>query len=102
MVKLNELVKDKPQSSKDNVAWWIEFVMRHKGAAHLRCKVPDEPWYQQYDVDVIAFISIISFIVIVISTRVLVRASRWMYKNRHVLSQIRRYLSLTQGRHKIE
>ncbi|KAK2576536.1 hypothetical protein KPH14_005858 [Odynerus spinipes] len=67
MTRLHNLIKDKPRSHMENVIWWIEYVIRNKGAPHLRSTIADEPWYQRYDVDIIAFLSIILFMTLVFS-----------------------------------
>ncbi|MCI4379462.1 hypothetical protein PGIGA_G00228630 [Pangasianodon gigas] len=36
MKRLSRLLRDTPVQPLDNAMFWIEFVMRHKGAAHLR------------------------------------------------------------------
>ncbi|KAI4487472.1 hypothetical protein M0804_005621 [Polistes exclamans] len=51
MLKLKNLTKDKPYNSMERVIWWTEYVIRHKGAPHLRSSIVDEPWYQRYNTD---------------------------------------------------
>ncbi|KAL6257012.1 hypothetical protein P5V15_011948 [Pogonomyrmex californicus] len=63
MMYLSFLFKDRPYDSLENVIWWIEYVMRHKGINHLQFSESDKPWYERYDMDVIAFLSIILFII---------------------------------------
>lgn len=63
MVHLSALAKDQPYDSMENVLWWIEFVMRHNGAPHLRFTGSDQPWYQRYDLDIIAMLTTILFII---------------------------------------
>ncbi|XP_041655116.1 UDP-glucuronosyltransferase 2B33-like isoform X2 [Cheilinus undulatus] len=36
MLKLSQLHRDKPIKPLDSAVYWTEYVMRHKGAAHLR------------------------------------------------------------------
>lgn len=64
MLALRALTKDKPYDSLENVIWWIEFVMRHNGAPHLRFNGVDTAWYQQFDLDVIVFLTITLFSVL--------------------------------------
>ncbi|XP_055030939.2 UDP glucuronosyltransferase 5 family, polypeptide C1 [Misgurnus anguillicaudatus] len=52
MQKLSHLHRDKPVQPLDSALFWIEFVMRHKGAAHLRTESYKLPWYSYYSVDV--------------------------------------------------
>lgn len=46
------LMKDRPMSPKSLLVYWTEYVIRHEGAAHLRCPLADMPWYTAYNVDV--------------------------------------------------
>ncbi|XP_016347292.1 UDP-glucuronosyltransferase 2C1-like isoform X1 [Sinocyclocheilus anshuiensis] len=56
MQRLSRLHKDVPVKPLDNAIFWIEFVMRHKGAAHLRTESYKMPWYSYHSVDVILFL----------------------------------------------
>ncbi|XP_015178625.1 PREDICTED: UDP-glucuronosyltransferase 2C1-like, partial [Polistes dominula] len=67
MLKLKNLIEDKQVGTMENVIWWIEYVIRHKGASHLRSSIVDEPWYQRYDTDVIALLSVTLFIIVILS-----------------------------------
>lgn len=39
--------------------YWVEYVIRHKGAAHLKSAGADIQWYQYLLIDVIGFILLI-------------------------------------------
>ncbi|XP_041829389.1 UDP-glucuronosyltransferase 2C1-like [Melanotaenia boesemani] len=56
MRRLSSLHRDQPMHPLDAAVYWIEFVMRHKGAAHLRTESYKMPWYSYYSVDVICFL----------------------------------------------
>ncbi|KAM7405258.1 hypothetical protein PAMP_012533 [Pampus punctatissimus] len=56
MLKLSQLHHDKPIKPIDSAIFWIEYVMRHKGAAHLRTESYKLPWYAYHCLDVIAVI----------------------------------------------
>jgi len=62
MLNVKALVDDKPYDSLNNFVWWIEFVIRHKGAPHLQSSIADYSWYQRNDMDIIALISVIIFV----------------------------------------
>ncbi|KAL6435761.1 hypothetical protein ACFW04_005568 [Cataglyphis niger] len=64
MLKLKALNEDKPYNLLENAIWWIEFVIRHKGAPHFRCSIAYDPWYQRYDMDIIAILSIAIFVIL--------------------------------------
>lgn len=54
--KLSELHRDRPLSPLDSATFWIEYVMRHRGAAHLRSEAINLPWYSYHNLDVLAFL----------------------------------------------
>ncbi|CAJ1084448.1 UDP-glucuronosyltransferase 2C1-like [Xyrichtys novacula] len=56
MLKLSRLLHDKPIKPLDSAVFWIEYVMRHKGAAHLRTESYKLPWYAYHSLDVMAFL----------------------------------------------
>ncbi|KAK4306888.1 hypothetical protein Pmani_021312 [Petrolisthes manimaculis] len=38
------IMKDQPQDAKELTVFWVEYVMRHNGASHLRCPAVDMTW----------------------------------------------------------
>ncbi|XP_029354442.1 UDP-glucuronosyltransferase 2A1-like [Echeneis naucrates] len=52
MHRLSRLHRDQPMKPLDTALFWIEFVMRHKGAAHLRSESYKLPWYSYHSVDI--------------------------------------------------
>ncbi|XP_003705463.2 UDP-glucosyltransferase 2-like [Megachile rotundata] len=100
MLELRHLAKDKPYNSKDRAIWWVEYVLRHKGAPHLRFSGADDPWYQRYDMDIVAFLSIMFFIVTVICIITLLRTLQWCF--RYYKSYESKHPSSDQKRSKIE
>lgn len=71
MLELKALNEDKPYDLLDNAIWWIEFVIRHKGAPHLHTSIAHDSWYMKYDMDIIAILSIVTF-VILLSTLIII------------------------------
>uniref|UniRef100_A0AAY4ESH8 UDP-glucuronosyltransferase n=1 Tax=Denticeps clupeoides TaxID=299321 RepID=A0AAY4ESH8_9TELE len=61
MQRLSRLHKDQPMKPLDQAIFWIEFVMRHKGAAHLRTESYKMPWYAYHSLDVIGFLAFMAF-----------------------------------------
>ncbi|XP_058523228.1 UDP-glucuronosyltransferase 2B31 isoform X2 [Ochotona princeps] len=53
---LSRIHHDHPMKPLDRAAFWIEHVMRHKGAKHLRVAAHDLTWYQYHSLDVIGFL----------------------------------------------
>nr|XP_046259325.1 UDP-glucuronosyltransferase-like [Scatophagus argus] len=56
IVKLSQIHLDRPVQPLDLAVFWTEFVMRHKGAAHLRVAAHDLNWIQYHCLDVIGFL----------------------------------------------
>ena len=64
---ISGLLKDRRQTSLQEIIDWIEYVLRHGGARHLRAEVLNIPWYQYYLLDVMAFlVAIVTLVVTVI------------------------------------
>ncbi|XP_047654773.1 UDP-glucuronosyltransferase 2A1 isoform X2 [Phacochoerus africanus] len=55
-MRLSRIHHDQPVKPLDRAIFWIEFVMRHKGAKHLRPAAHDLTWYQYHSLDVIGFL----------------------------------------------
>ncbi|XP_062311813.1 UDP-glucuronosyltransferase 2C1-like isoform X2 [Osmerus eperlanus] len=53
MQRLSRLHRDAPIKPMDSAIFWLEFVMRNKGAPHLRTQAYRMPWYSYYCVDVL-------------------------------------------------
>ncbi|CAL4093852.1 unnamed protein product, partial [Meganyctiphanes norvegica] len=60
IVKHSVLMNDLPVSSKDTAAYWVEYIIRHNGAPHLRCPARQMPWYRLYNIDVWAMLLLIA------------------------------------------
>ncbi|EHB02574.1 UDP-glucuronosyltransferase 2B18, partial [Heterocephalus glaber] len=55
-MRLSRIHHDQPVKPLDRAVFWIEFVMRHKGAKHLRPLAQNLTWYQYHSLDVIGFL----------------------------------------------
>ncbi|XP_069314178.1 UDP-glucuronosyltransferase 2A3-like isoform X2 [Eulemur rufifrons] len=55
-MRLSRIHHDQPVKPLDRAVFWIEFVMRHKGAKHLRAAAYNLPWFQYHSLDVIGFL----------------------------------------------
>ena len=72
MQRLSRLHRDKPIAPMDNALFWIEFVMRHKGAAHLKPASLTMSWYSYHSVDVALFLGG-AVLLVLLSTFFLIR-----------------------------
>uniref|UniRef100_A0A3Q0RJW6 UDP-glucuronosyltransferase n=1 Tax=Amphilophus citrinellus TaxID=61819 RepID=A0A3Q0RJW6_AMPCI len=53
MQRLSHLHRDQPITPMEQAVFWVEYVMRHKGAPHLRTEAYKMPWYSYYSLDVL-------------------------------------------------
>uniref|UniRef100_UPI0037E93983 UDP-glucuronosyltransferase 2C1-like n=1 Tax=Semicossyphus pulcher TaxID=241346 RepID=UPI0037E93983 len=51
--RMSRLHRDQPMAPMDQAVFWIEYVIRHKGAPHLRTEAYKMPWYSYYCLDVL-------------------------------------------------
>ncbi|KAK9296114.1 hypothetical protein QLX08_009785 [Tetragonisca angustula] len=63
MINTRNIIEDTPYDIVKNLAWWTEYVIRTKGAPHLRSSIAFQPWYQRYNLDVIVFLTIVIFLI---------------------------------------
>uniref|UniRef100_A0A669B556 Uncharacterized protein n=1 Tax=Oreochromis niloticus TaxID=8128 RepID=A0A669B556_ORENI len=66
MKELSSIQRDQPMKPLDRAMFWIEFVMRHKGAAHLRTESYKMSRIQYYSIDVAAFLLAVILLVFTI------------------------------------
>ncbi|CAG9768049.1 unnamed protein product [Ceutorhynchus assimilis] len=50
--EISHQFKDRPSSAMDTAIYWIEYVIRHKGAPQLQSPAKNLTWYQYYLLDV--------------------------------------------------
>ncbi len=90
MHKLSQLHHDNPMKPLDSAIFWIEYVMRHKGAAHLRTESYKLPWYAYHCLDVMAFF--VAFVLLVVAlvwvscrrlVRCLIRTEKYTSKSKN-------------------
>ncbi|XP_068623982.1 UDP-glucosyltransferase 2-like [Battus philenor] len=62
IVRLRSLMLDQPQTPLERAIWWIEYVLRHGGAKHLRSPAANISWAQYYEIELIGILVLIVFI----------------------------------------
>uniref|UniRef100_UPI003AB02ED2 UDP-glucuronosyltransferase-like n=1 Tax=Centroberyx gerrardi TaxID=166262 RepID=UPI003AB02ED2 len=67
--KLSALHKDRPFDPLDLSVYWTEFVMRHKGARHLRPAAHDLNWLQYHSLDVVALLATVVLVVVIVTVK---------------------------------
>ncbi|XP_012259384.2 UDP-glycosyltransferase UGT5-like isoform X1 [Athalia rosae] len=73
VIKFRELLTDQPDTPLDRAVWWTEYVIRHKGAYHLRPKARFLSWYQREFLDVMAFVIAIVLLVVYLTVKIVRR-----------------------------
>jgi len=70
------------------VAYWTEYVIRHKGAPHLKSHALNLPWYQYFLLDLIALILVFIIFVFFIAYKIFKYISKLFSKYfRHTKSK---------------
>ncbi|XP_071972480.1 UDP-glucuronosyltransferase 2A2-like isoform X2 [Engystomops pustulosus] len=69
-MRISQIHHDQPVKPLDRAVFWIEFVMRHKGAKHLRPASHDLTWYQYHCLDVIGFLLVCLLMVLFITIKI--------------------------------
>jgi glucuronosyltransferase len=70
--KRSSLFRDQPESPLDRAVFWTEYVLRHKGATHLRSAAKHLAWYQLYLLDVAAVL-LLALVLVTLTMRALFR-----------------------------
>ncbi|XP_011192570.2 UDP-glucosyltransferase 2 [Zeugodacus cucurbitae] len=74
--RFSNIFHDRPLGARETALYWIDYVIRHKGARHLRAAGLDLKWYQFYLLDVIALV----FAAVAVAFGVLVLLVRWILR----------------------
>ncbi|KAF5283541.1 hypothetical protein FQA39_LY17321 [Lamprigera yunnana] len=64
--KRSIIMHDQPVKPLDKAIYWIEYVIRHKGASHLKSAALQLNWYQYLLLDVLLFVFLIFAIIIML------------------------------------
>lgn len=60
----SKIYHDRPEHPLKTAVYWVEYVIRHKGAQHLKIAGLKLPWYKYYMVDVFAAIFLLMSVTI--------------------------------------
>uniref|UniRef100_A0A3F2Z141 UDP-glucuronosyltransferase n=1 Tax=Anopheles minimus TaxID=112268 RepID=A0A3F2Z141_9DIPT len=52
--RLSAIFRDNPTDPLEEAAFWIEYVVRHRGAAHLKSAAVHMPWYRYLLLDILS------------------------------------------------
>ncbi|KAG7256225.1 hypothetical protein CRUP_035853 [Coryphaenoides rupestris] len=83
MRRLSRLHRDKPLPPLDTAVFWIEYVIRNKGAGHLRSVGSGLPWYSYHSVDVALFLLALGAASLWALISVCRQLCRWTWRTKH-------------------
>ncbi|XP_020812796.1 UDP-glucuronosyltransferase 2B15-like [Drosophila serrata] len=63
---ISELYRDQPEPALDRAIWWTEYVLRHKGAPHLRATSRDLNFIQLHSLDTLAVLFAVPLLVVLV------------------------------------
>ncbi|KAB5528240.1 hypothetical protein PHYPO_G00138040 [Pangasianodon hypophthalmus] len=78
--RLSQIHHERPVKPLDEAVFWIEYVMRNKGAKHLRVAAHHLTWYQYYLLDVLSFFILILALILYIFIKIC-RVGLWLIKS---------------------
>ncbi|XP_023172058.2 UDP-glucuronosyltransferase 2B33 isoform X2 [Drosophila hydei] len=64
--QISTRLRDLPMSPLENAVWWTEYVLRHKGAPHMRISMEDMSLIQYYNLDFISVLILRSGVALLI------------------------------------
>ncbi|XP_065220396.1 UDP-glucosyltransferase 2-like isoform X2 [Planococcus citri] len=59
VIRWSNIFKDRPVSALDEALYWTEYVIKHRGAPHLRTAAADTPFYQYLLLDVLGLLLLV-------------------------------------------
>ncbi|XP_049860385.1 UDP-glucosyltransferase 2-like [Schistocerca gregaria] len=75
MKRFSAIYREHQSTSLERAVWWVEYVIRHQGAPHLRSAALDLHWWQLLLLDVIAFILAVA----AVAAFVLYKLTQWLF-----------------------
>ncbi|XP_016975459.2 UDP-glucosyltransferase 2 [Drosophila rhopaloa] len=72
----SKLFRDQKETALERAIWWTEYVLRHKGATHLRCASRDMDFIQFHGLDtwgLLIAVTLVSILIFVTALRYLLR-----------------------------
>ncbi|XP_068623992.1 UDP-glycosyltransferase UGT5-like [Battus philenor] len=79
ILRLRSLMQDQPQKPLERAMWWIEYVLRHGGAKHLRAPAANISWADYLELKLVAvlFLAAVSLIAVFILLTTLIITLVW-------------------------
>ncbi|XP_013141486.1 PREDICTED: UDP-glucuronosyltransferase 2B14-like isoform X3 [Papilio polytes] len=71
IIRLRSLMQDQPQKPLERAIWWLEYVLRHGGAKHLRSPAANISWSEYLELELLSLVLISLVTSLVLITLVL-------------------------------
>lgn len=62
IARISQLYRDRPMTARDTASYWIEYVLRHRGAPHMQSPAVYQNFFQRNSLDVIGFLILSVFL----------------------------------------
>ncbi|KAL5286053.1 UGT2A1.2 family protein [Megaselia abdita] len=69
--QFSSLYRDRPMTAKQTAVYWVEYVLRHRGAPHIQSPLVHLNFFERHSLDVLAVIFGVLFVVLKISCLIL-------------------------------
>ncbi|XP_001988523.2 UDP-glycosyltransferase UGT5 [Drosophila grimshawi] len=76
-LEVSQRFRDNPMHPLDEASFWIEYIIRHKGARHLKSQGAFLPLYQYLLLDILGCVLLALFLTVWLPWRMLRRVHRW-------------------------
>lgn len=81
-LRVSRVYKDRPVAPADSAVFWLEYVIRHNGAHHLRSVAASMPWYQLSLLDVVAGLAAAAVVAVLLVCWLVRRLIRAVFSRR--------------------
>ena len=75
--EIRDILYDKPMTGLEKFVWWSEYVIRHKGAEHLRSPAADFTWFDYLLLEVVVVAVVLSGTIIYLWYKVIQLTIYW-------------------------
>ncbi|KAG8228493.1 UDP-glycosyltransferase [Ladona fulva] len=82
MKNIHKIIADQRDHPLDRAVYWVEYVLRHKGAKHLRPAAADLRWYQLYMFDIFFVLMVIPLVVFIAISYVMIKLMKKLCKSK--------------------
>ncbi|XP_050524847.1 UDP-glycosyltransferase UGT5-like [Daktulosphaira vitifoliae] len=85
--KISITFKDEPLTQLEKAIFWVEYVMRHKGAAHLRTSANELYWFQYLLLDIIFVVLSILMLLCYTIKKIFVKTCKNCFKRKTTINK---------------